>query len=158
MKMNLFYSTFLLLTLLLLLATSCTKETRDETSEDNLSTSQNALISKADKSSAGSAVAKKLDTELLKDVRRATARFHSTTAAVMAGYQPDNHCVSVPGLGGMGYHWVNPLLVDTQFDPLKPEVVLYATGPGGNLRLVAIEYIVVNNGQARPMFGDQYLT
>jgi hypothetical protein len=32
-------------------------------------------------------------------------------------------------------------------------VVLYATGPGGNLRLVAVEYIVINQGQARPSFG-----
>ena len=41
------------------------------------------------------------------------------------------------------------------FDPLKPEVVLYATGSGGNLRLVAVEYIVINVGQPAPMFGDQ---
>jgi hypothetical protein len=55
----------------------------------------------------------------------------------------------------MGYHWVNPSLVDPVFDPLKPEAALYATGPGGKLRLVAVEYIVINVGLPRPSFGDQ---
>lgn len=91
---------------------------------------------------------------LLKAVRAATARFHSTQQAIRAGYQEDDHCVSVPGLGGMGYHWLNGSLVDPVFDAMKPEVVLYETGEDGNLRLVAIEYIVINTGQARPMFGD----
>ena len=106
---------------------------------------------------SGGAAERKLETELLKSVRRATARFHSTTQAIEAGYEADDHCVSVPGLGGMGYHWVNPLFVDAVFDPLKPESLLYATGPGGNLQLIGVEYIVINIGQVRPMFGDQPL-
>jgi hypothetical protein len=93
--------------------------------------------------------------DLLKAVRTATARFNSTTQAIRAGYVPDDHCVAVPGLGGMGYHWVNFDLVDPVFDPLQPEAVLYETGPGGNLRLVAVEYIVVDVGQPHPHFGDQ---
>jgi hypothetical protein len=92
---------------------------------------------------------------LLKAVRQVTARYNSTTQAVKAGYQPDTHCVAAPGLGGMGYHWGNPDLVDGTFDPLQPEVILYATGPGGNLRPVAVEYIVVNQGQERPSFGGR---
>ncbi len=40
----------------------------------------------------------------------------------------------------MGYHWVNPGLIDPVFDPLRPEVVLYAPGNGGNLRLVGVEW------------------
>ena len=95
------------------------------------------------------------EAELLKAVRQATSRYHSTTQAIKAGHQPDDHCVSVPALGGMGYHWVNPSLVDPVFDPLKPEAILYATGPDGELRLVALEYIVVNVGQPRPMFGTK---
>lgn len=92
--------------------------------------------------------------ELLKSVRTATARFHSTMQAMHAGYEASDHCVSVPGLGGMGYHWSNGSLVDPVFDAVNPEAVLYETGPGGNLRLVAVEYIVINIGQERPMFGD----
>lgn len=156
MKKNSFFGTFLLAAFLLLLSTSCKKEVRNETTDDNLSISENARLNPADKyTAAGVAEAKKLETELLKAVRNATSRYHSTTQAINAGYQPDTHCVSVPGLGGMGYHWVNPSLVDPAFDPLTPEVVLYATGADGELQLVALEYIVINIGQAAPMFGNQ---
>jgi hypothetical protein len=151
MKVNLSFGTFLLPTLLVLLVSSCQKEVRNETAEENLST----VASKASASDA--ATAKMSGTDLLKSVRQATSRFHSTTQAIKAGYVADDHCVSHPRLGGMGYHWANPSLIDANFDPLKPEAVLYATGPGGNLRLVAVEYIVKNVGQARPMFGDQPL-
>jgi len=133
----------------MVLCTSCKKEIRNETAKEN-------LLSISEKSGAtGDALERNAEAELLQSVRRATAKFHSTTLAIEAGYVPDDHCVSAPGLGGMGYHWVNPSLVDPIFDPLKPEVMLYARGPGGNLRLVAVEYIVVNVGQAIPMFGDQ---
>jgi hypothetical protein len=90
--------------------------------------------------------------EWLQAVRQATARFHSKTQALEAGYQRNDHCVSFPGLGGMGYHWLNLSLLDDLFDPLQPEVVLYARGPGGELKLVAIEYIVLDVGQERPEF------
>jgi hypothetical protein len=147
MKMNLFFRTFFLSALSLLLATSCKKETAKE---NPLSTTENELATQANNSAASGTAT----SELLLSVLRATAKFHSTAQAIKAGYEPDDHCVSVPGLGGMGFHWVNPSLVDPVFDPLKPEAILYATGPGGNLRLVAVEYIVINVGQPRPMFGD----
>jgi hypothetical protein len=89
---------------------------------------------------------------LLREVRRETARFNSTTLAVSAGYVADTHCVAVPGLGGMGYHWANFDLIDPVFDPLQPEVVLYAPGGDGNLRLAAVEYIVIDVGQSHPDF------
>ncbi len=92
---------------------------------------------------------------LAKAVRQATARFHSTDQALQAGYTPDPHCVEVPGLGGMGYHWANFGLVDPVFDPRKPEVVLYEAGPDGTLHLVAVEYIVVDIGQPAPTFDGQ---
>jgi len=148
MKMNLFFRMFSLPALLLLLATSCKKEIRNETTEEN------ELATQANRSGLSGA-ATTAQSELLLSVRRATARFHSTAQAIAAGYEPDDHCVSAPGLGGMGYHWVNPTLVDPVFDPLKPEAILYATGPGGNLRLIAVEYIIINVGQPAPMFGDQ---
>lgn len=118
--------------------------------------SDDNLLSVTEKSiSARNSSERNANSALLQSVRQATARFNSTIQAVAAGYEPDDHCVSVPGLGGMGYHWGNSSLVDPVFDPLKPEVVLYATGPGGNLKLVAVEYIVINVGQPAPMFGDQ---
>ena len=83
----------------------------------------------------------------LKAVRNATARYHSTALAQSAGYMPNEHCVP-----NMGYHWANPNLIDAEFNPVQPEVMLYAKGPGGNLRLVAVEYVVLNQGQQRPSF------
>ena len=146
--MNQSFRRFLLPVLLLVLAASCKKEIRNETTEEN------ELVTQANMS-AVSGGATQRENELLMAVRRATAKFHSTAQAIAAGYEPDEHCVSAPGLGGMGFHWVNPSLVDPVFDPLKPEAILYATGPGGKLRLIAVEYIVINVGQPAPIFGDQ---
>jgi hypothetical protein len=66
-----------------------------------------------------------------------------------------NRCypTSCPHQEGILFH--NLSLVDPVFNPMKPEVVLYATGQGGNLRLVALEYIVINVGQPAPLFGNQ---
>lgn len=81
-----------------------------------------------------------------------TALYHAERQARLAGYDPDPYCVSAPGLGGMGHHWANEALVDPVFDPLKPEVVLYAPDANGNLKLVAVEYIVIDVGQPAPTF------
>ena len=145
MKKNLIVSAFFMTAILLLLFASCKKEGSNEPAEEQLLSASSRASGSANASEAG----------LLKSVLAATAKFHSTAQALMAGYDPDEHCVSAPGLGGMGYHWVNHSLVDPVFDPLKPEAVLYATGPGGNLRLIALEYIIINVGQPAPMFGDQ---
>ena len=99
-----------------------------------------------------SAAANSSSAGLVKEVHAATARYHSTVQATKAGYVGDPVCVSVPGLGGMGFHWVNDALVDPVFDPLKPEAVLYAPGPSGKLQLVAVEYIVIDVGQPAPTF------
>ena len=127
-----------------LLVIACRKDVSNKSAEANASSIDQTVSSPA-----------KLETDLLKSLRNATSRFHSTTQAIKAEYEADEHCVSVPGLGGMGYHWVNPNLVDPVFEPLKPEALLYASGPGGKLRLVGLEYIVINVGQPRPMFGNQ---
>jgi len=87
--------------------------------------------------------------DLLKDVRRVTARFHSIDLAIAAGYQPTDHCVASPA-GGMGFHYANQ--VDDQFDPLNPEVLLYEPQPNGRPKLVAVEYVVLDVGQERPSF------
>lgn len=87
---------------------------------------------------------------LMKAVRGATARFNATTQALKAGYVPDPFCVPE-----MGYHWLNESLVDPVFDPLQPEVVIYAHDANGRLRLVAVEYIVIDAGQPRPDFAGR---
>ncbi len=104
--------------------------------------------------SQAAAVISSAPTALVQSVRQATARFHSTTQATKAGYVSDPICVQSP-LGAMGYHWLNRPLIDRVFDPQSPEVVLYEPGPSGTRTLVALEYIVLNVGQARPSFGGQ---
>lgn len=94
------------------------------------------------------------DSDLIKLVRRATARYNSTTQAVHAGYENNGHCVEHPDLGGMGYHWVNGELTDPVFDPANPEALLYEPDKNGNLKLVGVEYIVIDIGQDHPHFGD----
>lgn len=98
----------------------------------------------------------------IKEIRAATARYHSVRQALADGYVSTHECVSVPGLGGMGVHFVNPaLLGDASFDPLRPEMLLYQPGPNGQMRLVGVEYMIFRApweaaGKAGvPMFGSQ---
>lgn len=84
----------------------------------------------------------------LAEVRRATARFHRIDAAVSAGYQLGYRgvvtgCIAHPTDGAMGYHYFNwDLFDDPEVDPLRPEGLVYAPGPNGQLRLVAVEWVV----------------
>lgn len=93
------------------------------------------------------------DAALLKAVKQATSRYHSTTQANRSGYMNSGHCVDSED-GGMGYHWPNQELVDPVFDPLVPEAMLYEKDKNGNMKLVAVEYIVIDIGQDHPYFGD----
>jgi hypothetical protein len=88
----------------------------------------------------------------LEALKAVTARYHSTTQAQAAGYVREDICVADSQLGGMGYHWANPSLVDPIFDPLEPEVVLYERKANGGFRLVALEYVVIDVGQPTPEF------
>jgi len=77
-----------------------------------------------------------------------TARYHASGQATRAGYEVASPCIAAPGLGGMGFHWVKGPAVDPVYNAHEPEAVLYDT----NGKLVAIEYIVINIGQAAPTF------
>jgi hypothetical protein len=85
------------------------------------------------------------DPAALKDlatVRETTAKYHDVNVALADGYVSTVECVEVPGLGGMGIHYVNfGLLGDLQVDPLAPEVLLYVPSDEG-LKLVAVEYLM----------------
>ena len=78
-------------------------------------------------------------------VRSSTARFHNLQAAQSAGYHlvPGlDYCFDDPGVGGMGYHYINVSLMDTVVDASKPEAMVYAPDEYGVLHLAAVEYIV----------------
>jgi hypothetical protein len=78
----------------------------------------------------------------------ATARFHRYEAVAKdAGYTFlfMNMCMvdqSPAKEGGMGYHYVNPELLDGKVEVDKPEALLYEPGPNGQLNLVAVEYVI----------------
>jgi hypothetical protein len=79
----------------------------------------------------------------LATVRAATAPFHQVDVAMTAGWNfVASGCVENPGVGGMGYHYVNGALVDLTVEASRPEVLVYAPGPDGQLQLAAAEYMV----------------
>ncbi len=101
----------------------------------------------------------------LSRVRNATAAYHYLQIAKNAGYQlvPGlDSCFDNPGVGGMGFHYINVSLLDTVINPLKPEAMVYAPGPNGVLTLAAVEYIVPaaawdsTNSKAPSLFGKTY--
>jgi hypothetical protein len=78
-------------------------------------------------------------------IRRAAAPFHRVETAQAAGWDlvPGlDYCFNNPGIGAMGYHYINMALLDTTLDALQPEAMVYAPGPNGQLQLGAVEYIV----------------
>ena len=80
--------------------------------------------------------------------RAATARFHNLRLAKAAGYTvlvadtAGLTCIAEPGMGAMGFHHLNPKLLDGSVSVKRPEILVYAHGPNGGLRLVALEYLV----------------
>ena len=80
----------------------------------------------------------------LAKVREATAQFHRTDAAKAAGYDLVSgldYCFNNPGVGGMGFHYINTAILDTTVELLHPEAMVYTPSPNG-LQLGAVEYIV----------------
>lgn len=74
-------------------------------------------------------------------VKQATHRFRKPQDAVAAGYIATNECAELPGVGGMGYHYVHPTLAaDNEIDPTRPEILVYVPASNGRLTLGAVEY------------------
>jgi len=81
----------------------------------------------------------------LTQVKDATDQYHNLRTAQSAGYNlvPGlDSCFNKPGVGAMGYHYINVALLDTTVDPRKPEALVYGPGSNGKLALGAVEYIV----------------
>jgi hypothetical protein len=96
----------------------------------------------------------------------ATARFHDLDKAKAAGYTvtvvdlSGATCIAQPGAGAMGIHMLNPSLLDSAIDADKPELLVYEPRANGELKLVALEYLVFQSdwaGAQRPaLFGQQF--
>ena len=107
--------------------------------------------------------------------REATARFHDQSAADAAGYSvlvadlAGITCIE-SSAGGMGLHYLDPALAAELFNPAAvptidastPELLVYAPGPGGEVRLVALEYLTlkaswdVNHAAPPTLFGQTF--
>jgi hypothetical protein len=101
----------------------------------------------------------------LAQVRRVTARFRDLDAALEAGYELGwvngsgnriiTGCVAHPTAGAMGYHYFNKeLMDDLAVDVLKPEVLVYASGPNGQRKLVAVEWVARGPNSNPPGVSD----
>lgn len=99
---------------------------------------------------------------LVRAVRQVTQKFQDVNAATAAGYVSTESCASGPNLGAMGVHYVNETFIaDSVLDVQRPEVLVYEPH-GGQLQLVAVEFLVdaqqwdaANEGQ--PVVGGQLL-
>ena len=81
---------------------------------------------------------------LLKIVRENTERFKDVSVAEAEGYSLLFGCVSGPDVGAMGLHFVNLNLVGLGvIDATRPQIVIYEPMPGGHLRLIGADFLVI---------------
>lgn len=74
----------------------------------------------------------------LAKLRASIAPYHNFELAYAAGYT-----LEVTGYRSqMGFHYLNPALLDDTFEVSKPELLLYIPGPNGKLRFVGVEYAI----------------
>jgi hypothetical protein len=99
------------------------------------------------------------------EARNATGEFRDIEAAKAAGYT-----VKVADLAGieciqsaegtMGIHMLNPALLDDRIEETKPELLVYEPGFKGRMKLVALEYLVLEDawkGSSPPeLFGKEF--
>ena len=78
----------------------------------------------------------------LRNLRRTTAPYRRFRVAEAAGYDTQLTPCQVSEKGGMGFHYGNAALIDGTVEEQRPEVLLYEPTRSGELRLVAVEYIV----------------
>ncbi|MFJ6084290.1 hypothetical protein ACIQI8_23095 [Streptomyces sp. NPDC092369] len=104
-------------------------------------------------------------TELSKTYQ-ATSKYGYEASAAAGGYVRTDECVADPTEGGMGYHYLNKANIGS-VDPEKPAALLYSEGSRnawadvsdftGGRKLVAVEWVVEDEGQAAPtLFGQTF--
>lgn len=96
-------------------------------------------------------------------LRNVTAAYHDFATASRAGWSTQiTPCMTDPGgAGGMGFHYGNTALIDGTASVEKPQLLLYEPEKNGELRLVAVEYIIPYSFHPRSaappvLFGQQF--
>ncbi|MFY7068308.1 hypothetical protein ACOQFV_20815 [Nocardiopsis changdeensis] len=82
----------------------------------------------------------------LATAKKATTKYQDEAEAIADGYVPTDQCAQSPD-GAMGYHYVNPYLIDRKLDIRTPEVLVYQPDGYGGRKLVALEYYYVDADQ-----------
>ena len=104
------------------------------------------------------------------EAKTATAAFHDLDQARAAGYTvtvadaAGITCIAQPGAGTMGVHMLNPALLDAKVEEGSPELLVYAPRNNGELKLVALEYLVfkadweaAGNTSPPSLFGQEFM-
>ncbi|MEO8619712.1 MAG: hypothetical protein ABI625_01530 [bacterium] len=118
---------------LLILLGACSTET----------TTANDIGAERSGATSDSAMSQTEEQKDLTTLRGVTSSFHQFSAAQAAGWSAQiTPCMSDPVLGGMGFHYGNPAIIDGTVSVDKPELLLYEPEANGRLQLVAVEYIV----------------
>jgi hypothetical protein len=107
----------------------------------------------------------------LDTLRAATARFNSVDQAAGGGYAlppsgPLHECIaSFDDTGAMGFHYINGDLLQPSLDPAQPQALVYAPDKHGNLKLVAVEFVLFQQAwnAAHPgvmpmLFGQMFMS
>ena len=95
----------------------------------------------------------------LATLRQITAAFHDSATAASAGWNAQITPCMTSGQGSMGYHFGNPALIgDGTVRVDQPELLLYEPEKNGQMRLVAVEYILPGAPTDQPpsLFGREF--
>ncbi len=85
-------------------------------------------------------------TPLIDKVRSATARYVEISAAFKDGFVVATPCVSGPDTGAMGVHLVlNSRVSSGVLSPQQPQALIYEPMADGAMRLVGVEFIVLES-------------
>ena len=85
-------------------------------------------------------------TPLIDKVRNATARYLDLNVALAEGFVPATPCVSGPDTGAMGVHFVLPVRISAGvLNAAQPEALIYEPMANGVMRLVGVEFIVLES-------------
>jgi hypothetical protein len=107
--------------------------------------------------------------DTLANARDASAVYNEPSAALAGGYSlltdaAGIACIDMPGQGAMGVHYVNSALVQSgNIDAARPQAMVYEVQENGDVRLVAVEYVVIQSvwDAAHPsapmLFGQKFM-